>query len=1255
MPTYFQRPENALKRANEFIDVGKHPRALDALYDVIKSKKHRTWQKIHEPIMEKYLELCVELKRSHTAKEGLYQYKNICQQVNIKSLEDVVRKYLALAEKKTEAARQESHQAVVDVDDLDIIQSPESLLLSAVSGEDTQDRTDRAILTPWVKFLWESYRQCLDLLRNNSSVEKLYQDIAQQAFKFCLKYARKTEFRKLCDNLRTHLGHIHKHQHQQRAINLNNPESQAMHLETRLVQLDSAIQMELWQEAFKAVEDIHDLIAMSKKPPKPSLMANYYQKLGLVFWKAGNYMFHACAWHRLFHLTRDQRKNLSQEELHRMASRVLCATLAIPIPPSRNQVDQAMDFDEATNEKQRRLAALLGLSSPPSRHSLVKDLIKYNVIHFVHPELQKLYQWLEVEFHPLKLYSRVKSSLEFIESKNNLSCYVPALQDITIMRLLKQVSQVYERIEFARIMALAPFASNFHLERVVVNAAKSLELQVRIDHRTQSLNFGTDLGVAQKEDYPEGPYLQAMPSEQIRNQMTHMARALEKAVNLIQPVKRDESELRNHIIANYRNTARKEHVRILQRRQIIEERKEELENISTQREREEVELREEERRKQYEAEMKRLEREAAEREKQRYLEEQEKIKRAHAKERLEQLRQTSLGAKVFAEMDEEYLAELDADEIMAKQVEQLEKEKKELQDRLKGQEKKIDHFVRAKRLAEIPLLQKKYEEEKVKMKEFWEIEEKDRIELLKKEREVALEHRHRLSRMMEDKEEYVNKLRDSRMSVYKEKLKDFEKKYSEERVKRILERKEKRKEERRQKWLKEKEEAEQKKHDEELKRQREEKEREEIEAREREEQEYQDRMRKLDEMAEKQRQREREIEEREQKRREELAKEKKDEEEPPKTRDTGAWRPRVSEGGWREREKERERSWLPRGGKDRESSPPRSRVETSPAKDDWRGAREDRDTPRAGGAWRRGGDEEREERGGAWRRGGDEDREERGSAWRRGGDDREERGGGWRRGGDEDREERGGGWRRGGDEDREERGGGWRRGGDEDREERGGGWRRGGDDAPRSGGWRDRERERDEERGGGGGWRDRAPAARGGDSWRDRESGRGGGGRDDRDAWRGRGDRDMGSRDFGRREDRDMGPRRDDRGFGRRDDRDMDSRRDDPDTGPRRDDRDMGPRRDDDRWGGDDRRPPPREGGGSSWRDREREREGGSGGGGGAWRRGGEERDRGGDAWRSRGGEEKRGGDDTDTWRRGGDSKPREERAGDDGWTTVRR
>ena len=54
------------------------------------------------------------------------------------------------------------------------------MLLKAVTGEQTQDRTDRKMLTPWVKYLWESYRQVLDLLRNNCRVEKLYHLVARR-------------------------------------------------------------------------------------------------------------------------------------------------------------------------------------------------------------------------------------------------------------------------------------------------------------------------------------------------------------------------------------------------------------------------------------------------------------------------------------------------------------------------------------------------------------------------------------------------------------------------------------------------------------------------------------------------------------------------------------------------------------------------------------------------------------------------------------------------------------------------------------------------------------------------------------------------------------------------------------------------------------------------------------------------------------------------------------------------------------------
>uniref|UniRef100_A0A8C7CWI0 Eukaryotic translation initiation factor 3 subunit A n=1 Tax=Oncorhynchus kisutch TaxID=8019 RepID=A0A8C7CWI0_ONCKI len=818
MPAYFQRPENALKRANEFLEVGKKQPALDVLYDVIKSKKHRTWQKIHEPIMVKYLELCVDLRKSHLAKEGLYQYKNICQQVNIKSLEDVVRAYLKLAEEKTETAKGESQQMVLDIEDLDNIQTPESVLLSAVSGEDTQDRTDRLLLTPWVKFLWESYRQCLDLLRNNSKVERLYHDIAQQAFKFCLQYTRKAEFRKLCDNLRMHLGQIQRHHNQSTAINLNNPESQSMHLETRLVQLDSAIAMELWQEAFKAVEDIHGLFALSKKPPKPQLMANYYNKVSTVFWKSGNALFHACTLHRLYHLSREMRKNLTQEEMQRMSTRVLLATLSIPITPERTDIARLLDMDGIIVEKHRRLATLLGLQSPPTRQSLINDMVRFNLLQYIVPEVKELYNWLEMDFHPLKLSGRVAKVLNWVrdqsEKEADLQQYVPHLQSNTILRLLQQVAQIYQSIEFSRLASLVPFVDAFQLERSIVDAARHCDLQVRIDHTTRNLSFGSDLNYSTKEDSPVGPFLQNMPSAQIRNQLTAMSSSLAKAIQVIKPASMlQEREEQSHLaITAYLKNGRKEHQRILARRQTIEERKERLENLNIQREKEELEQREAELQKVRKAEEERLRQEAKEREKERIMQEHEQIKKKTVRERLEQIKKTELGAKAFKYFDIENLEDLDPDFIMSKQVEQLEKEKRELQDRLKNQEKKIDYFERAKRLEEIPLIKKAYEEQRVKDMELWELQEEERISNMKVEREKALEHKQRMSRMMQDKENFCLCSLPS-----KEKLKQFQERLVEERTKRREERKIHRKEDRRNTFYRNKEEEAQRIHEEQLK------------------------------------------------------------------------------------------------------------------------------------------------------------------------------------------------------------------------------------------------------------------------------------------------------------------------------------------------------------------------------------------------------------------------------------------------------
>ncbi|XP_030424053.1 eukaryotic translation initiation factor 3 subunit A isoform X9 [Gopherus evgoodei] len=1168
MPVYFQRPENALKRANEFLEVGKKQPALDVLYDVMKSKKHRTWQKIHEPIMLKYLELCVDLRKSHLAKEGLYQYKNICQQVNIKSLEDVVRAYLKLAEEKTEAAKEESQQMVLDIEDLDNIQTPESVLLSAVSGEDTQDRTDRLLLTPWVKFLWESYRQCLDLLRNNSRVERLYHDIAQQAFKFCLQYTRKAEFRKLCDNLRMHLGQIQRHHNQSTAINLSNPESQSMHLETRLVQLDSAISMELWQEAFKAVEDIHGLFSLSKKPPKPQLMANYYHKVSTVFWKSGNALFHASTLHRLYHLSREMRKNLTQEEMQRMSTRVLLATLSIPITPERTDIARLLDMDGIIVEKQRRLATLLGLQAPPTRISLINDMVRFNVVQHVVPEVKDLYNWLEVDFHPLKLCDRVTKVLNWVrdqvEKEPELQLYVPHLQNNTILRLLQQVAQIYQTIDFSRLTTLVPFVDAFQLERAIVDAARHCDLQVRLDHTSRTLSFGSDLNYSTREDAPLGPQLQSMPSEQIRNQLTAMSSALAKALEVIKPpnIVQEKEEQHQLAVTAYLKNSRKEHQRILARRQTIEERKERLESLNIQREKEELEQREAELQKVRKAEEERLRQEAKEREKERILQEHEQIKKKTVRERLEQIKKTELGAKAFKDIDIEDLEELDPDFIMAKQVEQLEKEKKELQERLKNQEKKIDYFERAKRLEEIPLIKTAYEEQRIRDMDLWEQQEEERISTMQLEREKALEHKNRMSRMLEDKDLFVSRLKAARQSIYQEKLKQFEERLAEERHNRLEERKRQRKEERRISYYREKEEEEQRLREEKMLKELEEKERIEREKREQEQREYQERVRKLEEVERKKRQREQEIEERERRREEERRGL-----DDPLSRRESRWGDRDADNTWR-RTAEPESEWR--------RAPPEREWRRGEGRDDERLFRRGDDLLRRGGAEEKEPSSREANEDRAPKRDVDQDREPRRGVDEDGEPKRDEDGEPKR---DEDR-----GPRRGVDED-----GGPRRGVDQDR----GSWRTSDDDrGPRRGLDDDRGPRRglDDDRGPRRGLDDDRGPRRGLDDDRgprrglDDDRGPRRGLDDDRGSWR-TADDDRGPR---RGLDDDRISRRDeDRGPWRSADEDRLSRRDD-DRGPwRGGDDDRGPRR------GDDSRPGPWRpfGKPGGWREREKARE----------------------------------------------------------------
>jgi translation initiation factor 3 subunit A len=250
---FFHKPELALRRAVELQGIHQEDAALTLLHDVLSSRRHRTWSPIYEQIMICYLDLCLEYHKSREAKDGLHQYRNLSQSQAPGSLEKVILYLITKAETacteakayvdaqqlasdnaaaaaavaaaaaaEATAASSSEDGAIVDTETPSGDDgedgghssgfgggaSPEAILLSTMSIDPAKTQRDSALLLPSLKFLWETYRAVLDILRSNSKLEHVYHAAAQGALRFCRVYHRRMEFRHLCDMLRMHLGNL---------------------------------------------------------------------------------------------------------------------------------------------------------------------------------------------------------------------------------------------------------------------------------------------------------------------------------------------------------------------------------------------------------------------------------------------------------------------------------------------------------------------------------------------------------------------------------------------------------------------------------------------------------------------------------------------------------------------------------------------------------------------------------------------------------------------------------------------------------------------------------------------------------------------------------------------------------------------------------------------------------------------------------------------------------------------------------------
>jgi len=102
-------------------------------------------------------------------------------------------------------------------------------------------------------------------------------------------------------------------------------------------------------------------------------------------------------------------------------------------------------------------------------------------------------------------------------------------------RLSGFMLQVYQSIDYDRLLEMTVFADKFHLEQLLVDAVRYNDMQINIDHRSNSISFGASLAEASREDLPEGPHLQDMPSEGVRLQLVNVANCLQQALDMINP------------------------------------------------------------------------------------------------------------------------------------------------------------------------------------------------------------------------------------------------------------------------------------------------------------------------------------------------------------------------------------------------------------------------------------------------------------------------------------------------------------------------------------------------------------------------------------------------------------------------------------------------------------------------------------------------------------------------------------------------
>eukprot|EP00930_Biecheleria_cincta_P022810 TRINITY_DN1658_c0_g1_i1.p1 TRINITY_DN1658_c0_g1~~TRINITY_DN1658_c0_g1_i1.p1 ORF type:complete len:1165 (+),score=318.11 TRINITY_DN1658_c0_g1_i1:305-3496(+) len=914
----------------------------------------------------------------------------MCQAANIGSLEHVVNKFRAAAEAKVALAQKEMETKMSDMADLDENEAPQTILLRAIQASDTRQQSQDRDVHIHYRFCWDAYKVVLDVLKSNAKIEECYHETAKHAFNFCQVNQRPQEFKRLCDTLRKNYQDLQKYSGKAAAhqVNPNNVDTITRTLETRVKQLQTATELDLWREAYVTAGEIYELI--SKARPKPHLRSMYYGYLGKIFWKSDNYLFHAFACVKNLMFVKAAKQNISSDELESLASKAVLATLCVPFEKDsglQSSLELTSDSGSSAFEKARKHAVLFSAQSVPTRESISSSLIEKGLLGRSAKACQKLFALVESEFTPLSLCQDAKPFLDEIAKGDlfdgALVQYVTPLKQIIFFRLMKQLSEVYSNMTIENFEAAASIVPFNIAEKWMANAARQHGINIQINYQQHAIVFGAPRKVDMKS---------------MRQPLVEIGTKLQTAMNRVAPEESGKKERleKQQLSASIVKRIEEECRQIKQRKEEIERRKEEREKKRQAEEAAALEKQRKQEAKEAEAEKVRQEEERRRREAERAEQKRKEAEMVKNKEMLEQMKKQADSAKAAnLKVGGKKITEIEAEDLKEIGIEQIEKAReaqviRERQDKIRNRKmesKRVDHLARALREEEQKLLSTWQDEVEERDQEFLQLAEDKAMESLRSKHENELEERDMMRAFWQAKKDWSEPQMEERSADYEEMKSAQEhrltKKVVAAKIARAKARLETYRKEEHTKQEKEKQKLEAQRRREEEERRREEEERQRAEEEERRKvedeerrvqqearrKEREEKRKEEDEMRAradaKRAEREREIEERQA----QQQREKRDERSAPKPKPDAQkpapWRrggdtPSGGGGASRPAPKEEEGSWR-RGSDSRDDAP---------AKGGARGGG-GRDGPKEsdGGAWRRpertsGG----EDTGGAWRR-----------------------------------------------------------------------------------------------------------------------------------------------------------------------------------------------------------------------------------------------------------------------------------------------